>query len=80
MEGEEKEELDPTKDQESGKKILDMFQWEGSQIEGDNRKQLEQRIIEDNDIFAHRQLDIGINNSFNSQIGTNAQIGHNTQA
>ena len=53
MEGEEKEELDPTKDQESGKKILDMFQWEGSQIEGDNRKQLEQRIIEDNDIFAH---------------------------
>ena len=41
-----KEELDPTRDQESRKKVLDMFQWEGSQIEGNDRKQLEQTIIE----------------------------------
>ena len=56
-----KEELDPTKDQESRKKFLDMFQWEGSQIEGNDRKQLEQTIIEYNDIFARHRLDIGIN-------------------
>ena len=59
-----KEELDPTKDQESRKKFLDLFQWEGSQIEGNNEKQLEQTIIENNDIFARHRLDIGINNNF----------------
>ena len=36
-----KEELDPTMDQESKKKFLDMFQWEGSQIEGNDSRQLE---------------------------------------
>ena len=41
-----------------------MFQWEGSQIEGNDRKQLEQTIIEYNDIFARHRLDIGINNNF----------------
>ena len=41
-----KEDLDPTNDQESRKKFLDMFQWEGSQIEGNDRKQLEQTIVE----------------------------------
>ena len=57
------EELNPTRDQESKKEFLDMFHWEGSQIEGNDRKQLEQ-TIEDNDIFARHQLDNGINNSF----------------
>ena len=38
-----KKELDPTNDQESRKRFLDMFQWKGSQIEGNDRKQLEQR-------------------------------------
>ena len=60
----EREKLDPTKDAESNKKFLDMFQWEGSQIKGDDRKHLEQTIIEYNDIFARHRLDIGINNSF----------------
>ena len=60
----QKENLDPTKDPESRQKFLDMFQWEGSQIEGNDRKQLEQTIIEFNDIFARHRLDIGINNSF----------------
>ena len=41
-----------------------MFQWEGSQIEGNDRKQPKQTIVEYNDIFALHQLDIGINNSF----------------
>ena len=58
-----REQLDPTKDAESRKKFLDMFQWEGSQIEGDDRKRLEQTLIEYNDIFARHRLDIGNNNS-----------------
>ena len=41
-----------------------MFQWEGSQIEGNDRKQLKQTIVEYNDIFARHRLDIGINNNF----------------
>ena len=59
-----KEELEPTKDQESRNKFLDTFKWEGSQIEGNDKKQLEQTIIEYNDIFARHRLDIGINNNF----------------
>ena len=59
-----KEKLDPTRDQESRKKFLEMFQWEGSQIEGNDRKQLEQTIVEYNDIFACHRFDIGINNIF----------------
>ena len=59
-----KEQLDLTKDPESRKEFLDMFKWEGSQIEVNDKKQLEQTIVEYNDIFARRRLDIGINNSF----------------
>ena len=59
-----KEQLDPTKDPEARKEFLDMFKWEGSQIEGNDKKQLEQMIVEYNDIFARHRLDIGINNSF----------------
>ena len=46
------------------RRILKEIQWEGSQIEGNDRKQLEQTIIEYNDIFARHRLDIGINNNF----------------
>ena len=59
-----KEQLDPTKDPESRKMFLDMFKWEGSQIEGNDKKQLEQAIVEYNNIFARHRLDIGINDSF----------------
>ena len=41
-----------------------MFKWEGSQIKGNDRKQLEQTIVEKNVIFARHRLDIGINNNF----------------
>ena len=41
-----------------------MFQWEGLQIEGNDRKQLEQTIVGYNDIFARHRFDIGINNKF----------------
>ena len=40
-----------------------MFQWEESHIQGDDRKHLEQTIVDYNDIFARHRLDIGINNN-----------------
>ena len=58
-----KEQLDPTKDPESRKEFLDVFKWEGSQIEGNDKKHLEHTIVEYNDTFARHRLDIGINNS-----------------
>ena len=48
----------------SRKKFLDMFQWKGSQMKDNDRKQLEQTIVEYDDIFARHRLDIGINNNF----------------
>ena len=59
-----KEQFDNTKDTESRKEFLDMFKWEGSQIEGNDRKLFEQTIVEYNDIFARHRLDIGTNKSF----------------
>ena len=41
-----------------------MFHWKGFQIEGDDRKQLEQTIVQYNDIFARHRLDNSKNNSF----------------
>ena len=41
-----------------------MLQWEGSQIEGNDRKQLEETIVEYKDIFALHRLDMSINNNF----------------
>ena len=41
-----------------------MFQWEGPQNKGDDRKQLEQTIVEYNDNFARHRLEIGKNNNF----------------
>ena len=40
-----------------------MFQWDGSLIQGEERKQLEDVIVEYN-IFARHRLDKGINNNF----------------
>ena len=45
-----------------------MFNWEGSQIEGNDKKQLEQTIIDYKDIFARHRLDIGINNNFKVEL------------
>ena len=56
--------LDRTKDEESTKEFLDMFQWEGSKIEGNDKKQQKQTIVKKNDIFSRHRLDIGKNNTF----------------
>ena len=38
-----REKFDPTKDPESRKEFLDMFKWEGSQIEGNDKNSLSKR-------------------------------------
>ena len=57
--------MDSTKDRESRKTFLSMFQWEGSHIEGKDREQLEQTIGVYNNNFARHRLEIGINNNCN---------------
>ena len=60
----QKENLNPTEDSASRELFLKMFQWDGSLIHRKEKQQLEDVIIEYNDIFARRRLDIGINNDF----------------
>ena len=64
----QKEQLDPTKDKESRKIFLDMFQWKDPQTEGIDKEPLEQTILEYNDTFARHRLDIGTNNSFKAKL------------
>ena len=61
---EQKENLNPTEDSASRERFLKIFQWEDSLIQGKEKQQLEDVIIEYNDIFARHRLDIGINNEF----------------
>ena len=63
-----REELDPTKDTESRQKFLTIIQWEGSHIQGNGRKLLEQTLVENHDNFARHRLDIGINKTFKTKL------------
>ena len=57
----ELEKLDPTENEESRSKFLSMFKWTDSLITGNDRKNLEDTIVEFNDIFARHRLDIRMN-------------------
>ena len=57
-----------------------MFQREGSQIEGNDRKQLEQTIVDYNDFFARQRLDIDINNSFKVKLTPKDERSINIQS
>ena len=50
------------------------------QIEGNDRKQLEQTIVEYNDIFARHRLDIGINNTFKVKLTPKDELPIYTQS
>ena len=58
------EKLDPTENEEFRSKFLSMFKWTDSLITGNDRKNLEDTIVEFNDIFARHRLDIGMNTQF----------------
>ena len=58
------EKLDPTENEESRAKFLSMFKWRDSLITGNDRKNLEDIIVELNDIIARHRLDIGMNTQF----------------
>ena len=60
----ELEKLDPTENEESRNKFLSMFKWTDSLITGNDRKNLEDTIVEFNDIFARHRLDNGMNKQF----------------
>ena len=60
----ELEKLDPTENAESRNKFLSMFKWTDLLITRKDRENLEATIVEFNDIFARRRLDIGMNTQF----------------
>ena len=58
------EELDPTKDEESRKEFLDKISWEGSQFSGEERKEVEDLLVEYHMIFGRHRMDVGKNEEF----------------
>ena len=56
--------LNLTEDSASRELFLKVFQWKDSLMQGKEKQQLEDVIIEYNDNFARHRLDIGINNDF----------------
>ena len=48
--------------------FLQNFKWDDSQLSENDKKDIEEILIEDNDIFARHRLDIGINHDFKSKL------------
>ena len=61
---EEIQKLDPNNSEEERKTFLQSFKWDDSQLSEDDKKDIEEILIEFNDIFARHRLDIGINHDF----------------
>ena len=61
---EEIQKLDPNNSEEERKTFLQSFKWDDSQLSEDDKKDIEEILIEFNDIFARHRLDIGNNHDF----------------
>ena len=61
---EEIQKLDPNNSEEERKTFLQSFKWDDLQLSEDDKKDIEEILIEFNDIFARHRLDIGINHDF----------------
>ena len=60
----EKEALDPTKSPEMRKEFLGLFEWEGTQFNKEQQKEIEHLLVKYHGIFARHRFDIGGNNEF----------------
>ena len=65
---EEIQKLDPNNSEEERKAFLQSFKWDDSQLSEDDKKDIEEILIEFNDIFARHRLDIGINHDFKIEL------------
>ena len=64
MDCKDKEKLDPTKSPEMRKEFLDMFEWEGTQFNAEQREHINELLVKYHGIFARHRFDIGENNEF----------------
>ena len=64
MDCKDKEKLDPTKSPEMRKEFLDMFEWEGTQFNAEQREHINELLVKYHDIFARHRFDIRGNNEF----------------
>ena len=60
----DKERLDPTKSFDMRKEFLDLFEWEGTQFDAEQREQINELLVKYHSIFARHRFDIGGNNEF----------------
>ena len=56
--------LDPTKSPEMRKEFLGLFEWEGTQFNKEQQKDIEHLLVKCHGIFARHRFDIGGNNEF----------------
>ena len=61
---EEIQKLNPTNSLQEKQKFLENFKWEDSQLGEQDRKDIEDILVEYHDIFARHRLDIGVNHEF----------------
>ena len=61
---EEIQKLNPNNNAQERKAFLQTFKWDDSQLPENEKKDIEEILIEFNDIFARHRVDIGINNDF----------------
>ena len=63
--------LDPHNSPEDRATFLANFKWTDSQLGDEDKKAIEEILVEYNDIFARHRLDIGINNDFKIKLTPN---------
>ena len=61
---EEIQKLDPTISPQSRQKFLENFKWDDSQLNTQDRADIENILVEYHDVFARHRLDIGVNHDF----------------
>ena len=67
----EREQLNPQDNEESRKSFLSKFDWTDTTLTADERKQIEEILIEFHDIFAIHRFDIGTNREFKVKLTPN---------
>ena len=67
----EREQLNPQDTEESRKSFLSNIDWTDTTLNADERKQIEEILIEFHDIFARHRFDIGTNHEFKVKLTPN---------
>ena len=63
--------LNPQDNEESRKSFLSNFDWTDTTLKTDERKQIEEILLEFHDIFARHRFDIGTNREFKVKLTPN---------